>query len=62
MPTIRPGLNGIEDPDQMISYAKRFAECRQLEALLCWERRGGDLANVVYAAWVAGVRSDLARR
>ena len=58
----RPGLNGIEDPDQMISYAKLFANCRQLEALLCWERYGGDLANVVYAAWVAGVRADFARR
>ena len=58
----RPGLSGVEDPDQMISYAKRFATCRQLEALLCWERHGGDLANVVYAAWVAGVRAELARR
>ena len=58
----RPGLNGVEDPDQMISYAKLFAQCRQLEALVCWERYGGDLANVVYAAWVAGVRADLARR
>ena len=29
-----------------------------LEALLCWERYGGDLANVVYAAWVTGVRAD----
>ena len=55
----RPGLNGVEDPDQMISYAKLFAKCRQLEALLCWERYGGDLANVVYAAWVAGVRFGL---
>ena len=55
----RPGLNGVEDPDQMVSYAKLFANCRRLEALLCWERYGGDLANVVYAAWVAGVRASL---
>ena len=55
----RPGLNGVEDPDQMVSYAKLFVNCRRLEALLCWERYGGDLANVVYAAWVAGVRAPL---
>jgi hypothetical protein len=55
----RPGLNGVEDPDQMISYAKLFVNCRRLEALLCWERYGGDMANVVYAAWVAGVRAPL---
>ena len=55
----RPGLNGVEDPDQMISYAKLFVNCRRLEALLCWERYGGDLTNVVYAAWVAGVRAPL---
>jgi len=24
-----------------------------------WERFGADLANVVYAAWVAGVRAPL---
>jgi hypothetical protein len=58
----RPGLNGVEDSEQMLSYAKLFAQCRQLEALVCWERYGGDLANVVYAAWVAGVRIDLAWR
>ena len=43
----------------MISYAKLFVNCRRLEALLCWDRYGGDLANVVYAAWVAGVRAPL---
>ena len=58
----RPGLNGVEDQDQMFSYAKLFAKARQLEALICFERYGGDLANVVYAAWVAGVRLELARR
>ena len=50
----RPGLNGLEYPDQTVSYTKEFVRCRQLEALLCWERHGGDLLNVVYAAWVAG--------
>lgn len=55
----RPGISGVEDPDQMVSYAKLFINCRRLEALLCWERYGGDLANVVYAAWVAGVRAPL---
>lgn len=52
----RPGLDGLENPDQMVSYARLFVNCRRLEALLCWERYGGDLANVVYAAWVCGVR------
>src|SRR5262249_22299979 len=55
----RPGLRGVGDAGQMISYAKLFANCRRLEALLCWERYGGDLLNVVYAAWVAGVRAPL---
>jgi hypothetical protein len=52
----RPGLDGLENPDQMVSYARHFVNCRRLEALLCWERYGGDLANAVYAAWVCGVR------
>lgn len=55
----RPGLNGVESPDQVVSYTREFVKCRQLEALLCWERHGGDLLNVVYAAWVAGVRAPL---
>lgn len=55
----RPGLDGLENPDQIVSYAKLFVNCRRLEALLCWERYGGDLANVVYAAWVCGVRLAL---
>jgi len=55
----RPGLDGLENPDQMFSYAKLFVHCRRLEALLCWERYGGDLADVVYAAWVCGVRLSL---
>ncbi len=55
----RPGLDGLENPDQTHSYTREFVRCRQLEALLCWERHGGDLLNVVYAAWVAGIRAPL---
>ncbi|WP_139829814.1 hypothetical protein [Mycobacterium gastri] len=55
----RPGLNGLENPDQTISYTREFVRCRQLEVLLCWERHGADLLNVVYAAWVAGIRAPL---
>jgi hypothetical protein len=55
----RPGLDGIENPDQVVSYTREFVKCRRLEALLCWERHGADLLNVVYAAWVAGVRAPL---
>lgn len=55
----RPGLNGVENPDQVLSYTREFVKCRRLEALLCWERHGADLLNVVYAAWVAGVRTPL---
>ncbi|UGT99232.1 hypothetical protein LTQ55_12135 [Mycobacterium intracellulare] len=55
----RPGLNGVENPDQVLSYTREFVKCRRLEALLCWERHGADLLNMVYAAWVAGVRAPL---
>lgn len=55
----RPGLNGLENPDQTVSYTREFVRCRQLEALLCWEHHGGDLLNVVYAAWEAGIRAPL---
>lgn len=55
----RPGLDGLENPDQTLSYTRAFVRCRQLEALLCWERHGSDLLNVVYAAWVAGIRAPL---
>jgi len=49
----------VENPDQVVSYTREFVKCRRLEALLCWERHGADLLNVVYAAWVAGVRAPL---
>ncbi len=55
----RPGLNGLQNPDQTVSYTREFVRCRQLEALLCWERHDEDLLNVVYAAWVAGIRAPL---
>lgn len=55
----RPGLSGPENPNQTISCTRAFVGCRQLEVLLCWERHGADLLNVVYAAWVAGIRAPL---
>jgi len=55
----RPGLNGVEDPDQLLTYRKLFVNCRRLETLVCWQRSGADLADVVYAAWVAAVRAPL---
>lgn len=55
----RPGLNGVENPDQVVSYTREFVKCRRLEALMCWELYGADLLNVVYAAWTAGVRAPL---
>lgn len=55
----RPGLNGVEDLDQLVSYRNLFVKCRRLEALVCWQRSGAQLADVVYAAWVAGVRASL---
>lgn len=54
--TQRPGLDGLENAAQIVSHAKYFVEARRMEALLCWEQHGGDLANVVYAAWVCGIR------
>ena len=60
--TQRPGLDGFENAAQIVSHAQYFVEARRMEALLCWERYGEDLANVVYAAWVCGVRAELPRR
>ncbi|WP_142283854.1 hypothetical protein [Mycobacterium gordonae] len=57
--TQRPGLDGFENAAQIVSYVKYFVEARRMEALLCWEQHGGDLANVVYSAWVCGVRLTL---
>ncbi|PJE24501.1 MAG: chemotaxis protein [Mycobacterium sp.] len=53
----RPGLNGLEDPAQVVSYHNCFINCRRLEMLLCWKRSDPLMAaDVVYAASVAGVR------
>ena len=49
----RPGLMGVEEPQQLASYQRVFTECRRLETLWCWQN--GDLADVVYAAITAGV-------
>jgi hypothetical protein len=49
----RPGLIGVEEPAQMVTYQGEFVQCRRLEALLCWEY--GAPADVVYAARMAGV-------
>lgn len=51
----RPGLDGVLDTDQTVSYARLFMNCRRLGALLCWDRFGGDLFNAVYAGGAAGV-------
>lgn len=51
----RPGLNGLEDPDQVVSYGNFFTNCRRLEMLLCWKRSDSLMvADVAYAAWIAG--------
>lgn len=53
----RPGLNGLEDPAQVVSYHNCFVNCRRLEMLLCWKRSDPLMAaDLVYAASVAGVR------
>ena len=49
----RPGLLGVEDPTQLVTYQAEFIQCRRMETLLAW--RTGDLADVVYAARCAGV-------
>lgn len=51
----RPGLNGLEDPAQVVSYQNCYVNCRRLEMLLCWKRSDSlMMADVAYAAWVAG--------
>lgn len=53
----RPGLDGLEDPAQVVSYHNCFVNCRRLEMLLCWKRSDPLMAaDLVYAASVAGVR------
>ncbi|MDT5047329.1 MAG: hypothetical protein QOG75_3203, partial [Mycobacterium sp.] len=33
----RPGLQGYEQPEQLVGYVQDFVHCRRLETLLCWE-------------------------
>jgi hypothetical protein len=49
----RPGVIGIEDPQQLMAYQYDFVACQRLETLVCWER--DSRADVVYAAGAAGV-------
>ena len=50
----RPGIIGLEDEHQLLIYQQDFAVCRRLETVVCWEHDSP--ADVVYAAWQAGVR------
>ena len=49
----RPGLQGYEQPEQLVGYVRDFVHCRRLETLLCWE--DGSPGDVAYAAAMAGV-------
>lgn len=56
----RPGLNGLEDPEQVVSYQNFFSSCRRLEILLCWKRSDALMAaDVAYAGWTAGYQLAL---
>lgn len=55
----RPGLNGIHESHQLLTYQQDFTACRRLETVVCWEN--DTPADVVYAAWCAGVRVPLDR-
>ncbi len=48
-----PGLIGIEEGVQLLTYHGDFLLCRRIETLLCWDDAGP--ADVVYAARAAGV-------
>ena len=54
----RPGLFGIEDHTQLETYHAEFMQCRRMEVLMAW--RGGNVADVIYAARCAGVALPLA--
>lgn len=49
----RPGLFGVEDPMQLLTYQAEFIQCRRMETLMAWRR--GTPADVIYAARTAGV-------
>jgi hypothetical protein len=49
----RPGLLGIEEPHQLLTYRGEFQQCRRVETLLGW--RDDSPAGVAYAAAMAGI-------
>lgn len=49
----RPGLQGVEEPHQLVTYREDFQRCRRVETLLCW--RDESPADVAYAAAMAGI-------
>ena len=49
----RPGLLGVEEPHQLMTYRKKFQRCRRVETLLCWREESP--ADVAYAAAMAGI-------
>ncbi|SBS79596.1 putative methyl-accepting chemotaxis sensory transducer [uncultured Mycobacterium sp.] len=49
----RPGLLGVEDPHQLVTYREQFQRCRRVETLLCWREESP--ADVAYAAAMAGI-------
>lgn len=52
-----PGLIGIEEPAQLLTYQGDFALCRRIETLLCWEDAAP--ADIVYAARATGATTPL---
>jgi hypothetical protein len=48
-----PGLMGIEEAAQLLTYQTDFVLCRRIETLLCWE--DGSSADIAYAARAARV-------
>jgi hypothetical protein len=34
----RPDWDGVENPQQSVSYRKLFITARRLETLMCWQR------------------------
>lgn len=52
---MRPGLNGVERPEQTASYRREFTTARRLETLIRWSAPTWDASDIVYAAIAAGV-------
>lgn len=49
----RPGILGVEEPHQLVTYRQQFQRCRRVETLLCWREESP--ADVAYAAAMAGI-------